>query len=338
MQVNEINSSSFINDIVKLNENFTPFKDIKIYGSPTDPLYNIRDISILLDKKGLIDTKDYTSKEIRTVIFDNQEINMLTKYGIIRSILESKSLVSDLLRNFIYVVFDKLLEENHVSIQTIRDELKLQNEYIAEIYDKYQEKITKHQRQLEEKNEIIKKITEQMNQIEAANDTFTNFCSTQYNTIVLLKHELEYLKGIKYNSEMLQQFIFNNLRENNMIKLYAMLMKPTDNYDYDISIYSIYNPPENDEIYLFELKTTSRECKDGQNVKVFYCESKNDISTIKEKMQSLIYKSSKQKTVYECTLNDIEHVIEETLMEKYFKIHTERQQKISILLDNFQTQ
>ena len=119
------------------------FTEIKVYGSKTEPLFLARDIGILMGKSHInamvkkYDDNEKISGYVRTHKGKIKEMYFLTRFGVYRTFLTSRSKLSKVFRNFIYKLLDHMILFENAKLKELIKEFK--NEHPGMIKESLEE-------------------------------------------------------------------------------------------------------------------------------------------------------------------------------------------------------
>lgn len=140
------------------------FTDIKVFNSQTQPLVLARDVGILMGISHIntiIKKFDENEKVIGYIKLPNGKIkkmNFLTRNGIYRAFLTSRSKLSKVFRNFIYTLLDHMILHETEKLKQIINQFQRDNpEIIKESIQELNENYIKYKKlyELENKEKLI---------------------------------------------------------------------------------------------------------------------------------------------------------------------------------------
>lgn len=210
------------------------FENIRIYGTPENPLFIANDIQDLLDLKDLNVTKKYeqdlervevpikTKKGIRNAV-------ALTEQGLYRALFTSKTEIAKSFRKFVTIVLRELRLHKVVTLEDALEKLKNQN--------------VAYQLQIDEEHKKANKYKQ-----ESIN-FFDKYTTNQYK-LVNMQEKID-----KYEAKNGENFHLHYLEERYMKKLYINMIEPPPSAKYLIDEnYDIDEDPTDDDNYVFALE------------------------------------------------------------------------------------
>lgn len=259
------------------------FSSLKIYGSVEHPLYAVNDIGYLLEVKNVDRlVKSYTPKEcitakIRTADGERQT-KLLTRHGMYRIMFDADNPVSEVFREFVYIVLDKLTDNGEVKLKTVQSDM--QQLYAAEL-DRATNYLQVRIQNLEHEIGTALQINRRVNEIMHNKEHEAGRLNQESQHLQMKIHNLEkQLLTAELNAEHDDDEQLLEYLKSKYLKKYLVYLLPTkddEEYPYDYT----ENPDENDDMYY---RITSRECKVGNLVKEIYFESDTQFIDLKNQL------------------------------------------------------
>lgn len=269
MALSEVKESRQLIDSVAKSTN-PLFSILKTYGTNKFPYCVADDVAKLLEIKSAdAMVKGFTAREcvyakIRDIDSDvERTARLLTRHGMYRVLASSTTPVGDLVREFIYMVLDKLDEDGVVHLANVQSDMQLYyNEEIKKATDYLSQRVQSLETEILASGRILRRNTELMHKKEKENCQLSHdkqILKCKINTLEerLLLAELDINNNDNDDLSLLEYLKSRYMKHK--VNVYLLPSKDETDYDYDFKSYDIMNPPEESDMMYYRI--TRNECK-----------------------------------------------------------------------------
>lgn len=290
------------------------FSSLKIYGTAQFPLYVASDIGYLLEVKNIDRlVRAYKPQECITAKIKTADPNsverstkLLTRHGMYRIMFDANSPVSEVFREFVYMVLDKLSDDGVVHLKTVQTEMQQQFSAELERATAYlQNKVHNLENEVIAASRITRRATELMHNKEQEAGRLSQESQQLQMKIYNLEKKL---LAAELSDDSTEDEQFLEYMKTRYLKKYLVYLLPDHDDEYDYRSYDLTNPPdENDTMYY---RITPRECKTGSLVKEIYFEADTQFAELKAKLFEQLSKNNPSLKASDILITDLYTITE----------------------------
>ena len=312
------------------------FSILKTYGTVQHPMCAAADVAKLLDIKSVDNmVKGFTAKECvnARVRDENGErvCKLLTKHGMYRVLFNSHTPLGEVVREFIYIVLDKLEDEGVVYLKDVQKDMNEQfNTELKRAVEYLQNRVQCLETEISASSRILRRNTELMHIKEAENNKLSQERQALKMKIHNLQEQLIRAELDELRKENSDESLFEYLKSKYMrSKVYVYLLPSRDDsdYNYDYKDYDIDNPPDENDTMYYRL-SKNNDLKVGRLVYESCFELDSHFGELKARLSY----DNKTSDVILCELSLIAEHVEQIRMAPLIEKKKEKRQALEASL------
>jgi prophage antirepressor-like protein len=311
--------------IQSVAKNINPlFSILKTYGTRKFPMCAATDVAKLLEIKSVDSMlKGFTSRElviakVKELDSDNRPVEkpckFLTKHGIYRVLFNSHTPLGEVVREFIYMVLDKLEEDGVVHLEHVQKDMNIQfADEIRKATEFLRERVQCLETEIMASGRILRRNTDLMHMKEAENNKLSQERQNLKMKILNLEQQLMQAALDETRRETTDESLLEYLKTKYMTtKVFVYLLPSRDDtdYNYDYKDYDISNPPDDSDTMYYRL-SRNNDLKVGRLIYESCFEFEFQFNDLKIKLNKTCTPDAKINDVVLCELSLITEYIED---------------------------